>query len=180
MNNTDTRTTSLSGILIVNFENISLFLVFQLLILSLYLLIGTEREIQNKMGWCTLSVCTFRFLDNVRSSVGTVYEMVMLAMIRGVFRTLSNIYDGGLFRTIVNLKKPLVFFQKSPVKDISKGPKYLSVCRELIDLTRKSHIKFFSERYLSAEITLLHERLVLCIIFNEVYVEPTQRYIIHT
>ena len=101
-------------------------------------------------------------------------------MIRGVFRTLSNIYDGGLFRTIVNLKKPLVFFQKSPVKDISKGPKYLSVCRELIDQTRKSHIKFFSERYLSAEITLLHERLVLCIIFNEVYVEPTQRYIIHT
>ena len=50
MKNTDTRTTSLSGILIVNFENISLFLVFQLLILSLYLLIGTEREIQNKMG----------------------------------------------------------------------------------------------------------------------------------
>ena len=50
MNNTDIRTTSLSGILIVDFENISLFLVFQLLILSLYLLIGTGREIQNKMG----------------------------------------------------------------------------------------------------------------------------------
>ena len=63
MNNTDTRTTSRFDILIVNFifciliVNISHFiLVFQLLILSIYLLIGAEREIQNKMGLCTPKV----------------------------------------------------------------------------------------------------------------------------
>ena len=61
MKNTGARTTSHSGILIVNFEVVlaSLLLtlnmsdnllLFQLLILNIYQLNGTEREIQNKMG----------------------------------------------------------------------------------------------------------------------------------
>ena len=51
MNNTDTRKTSRSGIFISNFEHIShFFLVFQLMILNIYLLAGSEREIHNKLG----------------------------------------------------------------------------------------------------------------------------------
>ena len=51
MNNTDTRKTSHSGIFISNFEHIShFFLVFQLMILNVYLLAGSEREIHNKLG----------------------------------------------------------------------------------------------------------------------------------
>ena len=50
MNNTDIRTTSCSGILFLTlniFHNF--FLVFQLLILNIHWLAGTEREIQHKM-----------------------------------------------------------------------------------------------------------------------------------
>ena len=51
MNNTDTRKASRSGIFISNFEHIShFFLVFQLMILNIYLLAGSEREIHNKLG----------------------------------------------------------------------------------------------------------------------------------
>ena len=50
MNNTDTRKTSRSGIFISNFEHIShFFLVFQAMILNIYLLAGSEREIHNKL-----------------------------------------------------------------------------------------------------------------------------------
>ena len=51
MNNTDTRKTSRSGIFISNFEHIShFFLEFQSMILNIYLLAGSEREIHNKLG----------------------------------------------------------------------------------------------------------------------------------
>ena len=46
MNKTDTRTKSRSSVLIVNFEHTShFFLVFKLMILNIYLLTGTKREI---------------------------------------------------------------------------------------------------------------------------------------
>ena len=51
MNNTDTRKTSRFCIFISNFEHIShFFLVFQLMILNIYLLAGSEREIHNRLG----------------------------------------------------------------------------------------------------------------------------------
>ena len=56
-----------------------------------------------------------------------------------------------------------------------------SLCRELIKMTRKSTIKFVSKRYLSTEITLLHDGLVLCIILQWyvfIDVKSTQQYII--
>ena len=51
VNNTDTRKTSRSGIFISNFEHIShFFLAFQLMILNIYSLAESEREIHNKLG----------------------------------------------------------------------------------------------------------------------------------
>ena len=45
-----------------------------------------------------------------------------------VFTTLSNIYDGAFLKNLLTAETRQLFWQKSPITDVSQGPKQPANC----------------------------------------------------
>ena len=65
------------------------------------------------------------FNTNLLKSAGAQERIKGITLIRGIFRTHSNIYDG--VAKIVNDFYPLTIFKKSSIVDVRLGSKYASV-----------------------------------------------------